>query len=278
MEISIDVNKEIFIAKGTRTIEKGWHIFYGNYARFEEQELPDVKAGEEVKVESINLLDKETQPPKRYTPASIIKKMESLGLGTKATRSQIVETLYERSYIHDTKIEATSLGIKTIETLQKYNPEIIDVKLTKHFEKEMQGIQEGKIKKEQVLEEARKTLLKIFKHFKENELKIGKELSEANLQTREEQTIIGKCNQCEGNLRIMYSKKNKGYFIACNNYPKCKNTFSLTTGLPKPTNKICKECNYPTVYIIRKGKRPFEYCINKECPIKKRWLENNFHQ
>ncbi len=278
MEILIDINQEIFIARGTRTVEKGWHTYYGPYAIFEEQELPDVKNGEEINVKSINLLGKETQPPKRYTAASIIKKMDSLGLGTKATRSVIVDTLLNRFYIKDTKIQATALGIKTIETLQKYNKEIIDVKLTRHFEKEMQDIQEGKRNKEQVLEEARKTLVKIFKHFKENELKIGKELAEANIQTREDQTIVGKCNKCEGNLRIMYSKKNNSYFIACSNYPTCRNTFSLTTGLPKPTNKTCKECSFPTVYIIRKGKRPFEYCISKECPIKKRWIENNFSQ
>ncbi len=273
MQITIEINKELFIAKGTRTIDPGWHIFYGKYAKFEEQALPDVKEGEEIKVKSISLLDKETQPPKRFTPASIIKKMESLGLGTKATRSQIVETLYNRNYIRETKIEATSLGIKTIETLEKYVPEIIDVKLTEHFEKEMQDVREGKRKKEQVLTEAKETLVRIFKRFKKNELKIGRSLSGANIKTREEQTIVGKCNKCEGKLRVMYSKKHKQYFIACNNYPKCKNTFSLTTGLPKPSNKICKECSYPTVNIIRKGKRPFEYCINKECPAKKRWIE-----
>ncbi len=271
-EITIDVNKENFIAKGTRTIDRQWHLFYNPYVSFKEEELPEVKEKDSVKVKYIDLLQKETQPSKRYTPSSIIKKMESLGIGTKATRSNIIETLYQRHYIKETAIEATSLGIKTIETLEKYVPEIIDVKLTRHFEEEMEKIQERKKKKEKVLEEAKKTLIKIFKHFKENEIKIGKALSEANIKTREESTIVGKCDKCKNDLRIMYSKKNRQYFVACSGYPKCKNTFSLPMGLPKPTGKICRECGTPTVFIIRKGKRKFEYCLNKNCKLKEEYF------
>jgi len=105
MQIDINCKNEIFIAKGTRTIEKGWHNFYMPYVKLEEIELPAVEKNDVVKVEKINLHEKETMPPKRYTPASIIKELEKRGLGTKSTRAQIVDTLFGRNYVHGKAIE-----------------------------------------------------------------------------------------------------------------------------------------------------------------------------
>lgn len=273
-EVILNVNEEPFIAKGTITKIKGWHDFY-KYAPYKEEELPSLHKGEIIKNPLIELLEKETQPPKRFTPSSIIKKMEGLNLGTKSTRSNIVDTLFERNYVKDTSIEATSLGIKTIETLEKYSPEIIDVKLTRHFEKDMDQIQEQKKKKEQVLEEAKKTLTKIFKTFKENELKIGKALAEANVETQKESSTIGKCSKCGKDLRIMYSKKNKQYFISCEDYQNCKTTYSIPKyALPKPANKQCEACGFPIVKMIRKGKRPYDYCVNPNCKEKEKYYNS----
>src|SRR3989344_1729764 len=112
MTANIDCNGEIFIAKGTRTIEKGWHSFYAPYVQLEETELPNVKEGDKIKVDKIELFSKETQPPKRYTPASIIKDLEKRNLGTKATRSEIVDTLFQRGYVQGKAIEATNHRIK----------------------------------------------------------------------------------------------------------------------------------------------------------------------
>ncbi len=274
--VDININNEIFVAKGVRTVEKGWHEFYYPYVPFKEEELPSLIKDEELKVIKITLLDKETQPPKRYTPASIIKELEKRELGTKATRSGVIDTLYQRYYILNESIEATNLGIKTIETLERFCPDIIDEELTRHFEHEMNEIQDLKKREDEVLKEAMKLMEKTFKHFKENEIKIGQSLSEANIQTREEQNMVGKCEKCGNNLKITYSKKNSQYFVACSNYPNCRNTFSVPkNALIKPTNKICKECGFPTVNAIRKGKRPYEYCINKNCKLKEEWLKNN---
>ena len=276
-EVNLEVEKEIFIAKGTITKYRGWHEFY-KYTSYKEEELPILNKGETIKNPPIELLEKETQPPKRFTPSSIIKKMESLNLGTKSTRSNTIDTLFDRNYIQNTALEATSLGIKTIETLEKYSPEIIDVNLTRHFEEDMEKIIEGKKKKEEIIEEAKQELTKIFKKFKENELKIGKALAEANVETQKESSTIGKCSKCGKDLRIMYSKKNKQYFISCEDYKVCKTTYSLPKyALPKPANKVCPECGYPLVKMIRKGKRPYEYCIFGECPAKKRWIEENMN-
>ena len=273
--VKLIIKNEPFITKGTRTIEKGWHKFYGRHNPHKEEELPKLTEKQEIKIKKINLLAKETQPPKRYTPASIIKELEKRELGTKATRSAIIESLYNRNYVKDQSLEVTDLGLKTVETLDKYCPEILDEKMTRDLEEDMEEIREGKETKEKVIDRAKRDLDKILKHFKENEIKIGKELSVANQETLEKESIVGKCPECKKNdLRIMYSRRFKSYFVACSGYPKCKTTFSLPNyALPKPTDKLCEECKSPLVLMIRKGKRPYEYCINKQCPKKEEWLK-----
>ena len=71
----------------------------------------------------------------------------------------------------------------------------------------------------------------------------------------------------------MIKKSKFGKFIGCTSYPDCKATYSLPQGLPKPSKKTCKECSFPQVIIIRKGRRPFDYCINKECKLKLDWMK-----
>lgn len=275
LTIKLAIKDEPFMAQGTRTTEKAWHTYYGRFAKFKETELPVVKEGQNIPLEKISLLDKETQPPKRFTPASIIKEMEKHGLGTKATRAAIIESLYQRNYTRENSIAVTTLGMKTIETLEKYCPEILDEQMTRSLEKEMEAIRKGKKTKDKVILHAKQSLKKILAHFKENEIEIGKALTQSYEETQKQESIIGKCNLCEKDLRILYSRKNSSYFIACSGYPKCTNTFSVPkNSLPKPTQETCEECHFPLVMIIRKGKRPFKYCINRSCKLKEEWLKN----
>lgn len=269
MKIFIDVNKEIFISKGTRTVEKGWHELYGKYTMLKEEELPNVAKAEVVNVDKILMHDKETQPPKRYTESSIIKELERRGLGTKATRASIIDTLFQRGYVEGKPIKATELGVKTTDTLSKYSPTIVDEELTRHFEEEMEEIQQGKKKVDSVIDKAKKAVIKIVDEFKKNEINIGKELMEAQIETRDEMSYVGKCPVCkDGELHIRKGKF--GRFIACNKYPDCKTTFSLPKGgLIKGAKKVCEKCGYPLILVIKKGKQPQEICFNQNCPSKK---------
>ena len=268
MTIDVNCKDEIFIAKGTRTIEKGWHVFYEPYVKIEEEELPAVNKNDVVSVRKITMHDKETQPPKRYTPASIIKELEKRNLGTKATRSEIVDTLFQRGYVDGKSIEATNLGIKTVETLEKYAPKIVDEELTRHFEEEMEKIMENKIKKEDVLKDAEKKIKEIISDFKKHEKEIGKNLLEASIETRDALSFIGKCPVCkEGDLQMRRGKF--GSFIACNKYPRCKTAFSLPrNALIKPSKNVCETCSYPKVLALKKAKKPMEFCLNPKCPTK----------
>jgi len=268
MKIKVDVNKEMFVAKGTRTVDKGWHEFYGDYIRIEEEELPQVKENDKVDVKKINLYAKETQPPKRYTPSSIIKELEKRELGTKATRAAIVDTLFQRQYVHGiNSIEASELGIHTIDTLEKYVPKIVDEALTRHFDSEMEEIRQGKKDKEQVLEEAKKDITDVIKDFKKNEKIIGESLKQAHWKAKDTMNTIGSCPNCkDGNLMIRSGKY--GAFAACSGYPKCKTTISLPNGANiNSTKKQCEICGYPIVKQIKK-KSAKDFCLNPDCKSK----------
>jgi len=276
VHVKAEIKDEIFIAKGSKTVEQGWHLFYSPYVKQEELELPPFKEKDKIKINEINKLEKETSPPKRYTEASIIKELEDRHLGTKATRASIIEALYQRDYVKEKSIEVTDLGLETVKILEKYIPEIIDEKLTRHFEDELEEILENKIKPEKILDESKDHLTKILSKFKKQEKEIGKELLISLRETQDKASIVGQCPSCKkGNLKILYSKRFKSYFLACDKYPECKTTFSLTRGLPKPTDKKCPECNFPLVQIIRKGVRPFNYCFNKQCPKRIEWMKEN---
>jgi len=268
MKINVDVNKEIFVAKGTRTVEQGWFVYYGSYVRLEEEELPHVKEKDKVNVKKITMYDKETSPPKRYTPASIIKQLESKGLGTKATRASIVDTLFQRHYVHGTSsIEATELGINTMKTLEKYVPKIIDEAMTRHFETEMEEIRGGKKKKEDVLKEAEKDIISIIKDFKKHEKEVGESLKKAHWEAKDVMSTLGSCPSCKNGV-LMLRKGKYGNFCACNKYPKCKTTFSLpNNAIIKPSKNVCKMCGMPMVIAIKK-KRPMEFCLNRDCKSK----------
>ncbi len=265
VNIKLDNNSEIFVAEGTRTIDAGWHHLYGKYAKFEEEELPSLEKGEELNVEDIKIHEKETKPQKKYTPASIIREMEKKNLGTKATRSQIVDILFRRGYLKGKTIEVTPLGMNVVDTLGKYCPEVLSEKLTRKFEKEMEGIEAGKIPSEKVIGEGRETIIKISNEFKENESEIGKALAGSLLSTRTASSL-GACHKCGGNL-VLRKSKFGSQFVGCANYPKCNYIISLPKGKLKESGR-CKQCDYSTIMVFG-GTRPWGFCINPECPSKK---------
>lgn len=270
LTVTLDVAEEPFIAKGTLTLKPGWHELYQPYVKLKETQLPQMERGQTLKQKELELQDKETTPPKRYTPSSIVNELEKRNLGTKATRADIVESLYQRGYVAEKSIQATELGTRTIATLEKYCPEIIDEELTKTFEQEMESIRERKHTPDKVLEHARQELDKTLAKFKQHEKEIGQELLEAQRETQDKQAALGPCPKCkDGTLKIMHSKKTRKRFVGCSNYPDCDLTAPLPqSGMVKATDKTCEHDNYPLVSIQMKGKRPANVCLNMDCPGK----------
>lgn len=277
-DLQLGIEKLIFTLKGASVREKGWLSIYP--IKIVESEVPDVNG--KVKIVSVADEEKETQPPRRFSPASIVSELEKRNLGTKATRASILETLYDRGYVKEQSIKATPLGVSLIGTLEKYSPIIIDEDLTRKFEREMEEIQQMKsnqlAKEEKMIAEAKQTIIQISEQFRAQEKVIGAELldaqGEAWKQEREENklTLCPKCNK--GSLQIMYSRKIGRSFIGCSNYPACKNTYSLPpNSLIKKTDKTCESCGFPMLMSIKKGKRPWFFCFNSDCEINKKRLD-----
>ncbi len=264
VKLLINANNELFKAEGAVIVEKGWMNVYP--ARISEEELPVLNLNTVLDLVKVLFEEKQTQPPKRFTQASLVKELEKKGLGTKATRAQVVSTLYDRGYIVDDPIKATELGVKTVEILEKHAPEILDEALTRQFEQDLEGIMKEQKTKEEVLSKAKALLINTLKKFKLQEREVGVELSTARKLHEDKQLIIGKCPNCGGDLRILKSKKSKKRFVACSNYPECKTIYPLPqTGMVKPTSKVCEHCKAPIIKIVRKGRKPLEVCVNPEC-------------
>ena len=298
MKVIINSNGHRFILSGARTLKEGWLKVYGKYVKFDEVILPPFKEGEQVKVLQIKREKKKTKPPARYSPAAVIKKMEDLGIGTKATRAQILETLYQRGYIEGKKkIKVTPLGMRVVEALEKNVPDIVSVELTRAFEEKMEEIMTGKAKRDEVIEESKEQLVKILKVFKEKELDIGRMLLETtgtgvttsktvakkagalkesaegeekavekapDKEERRKPLVVGKCPKCGGDLIIRYNRKTGKRFVGCSNWPKCNVTYPiLQRGEVIPTGKTC--CNGAPVVKIREKGREYEICLDMNC-------------
>ncbi len=268
MTILLGVNSEPFVTKGSKTTYQGWYEFYAPYVKLDEVELPEFKVGEECKVLDIIQDEKETQPPKRYTEASIVKELEKRGLGTKATRAAIVDALFQRKYITPKPVTATDLGIRTANVLHKYCPQILEEELTRDIEEDMEEIRNKDTSGEKVLQKAEKILNGVLNTIKEKEKQVGKELAEATSEMEKKMNTIGKCPKCkEGNLVIKRGKF--GRFIACDQYPDCTTTFKIPqTGTVAPTEKVCEKCGHPIIKVGKQGKRQRELCINPNCATK----------
>ncbi len=271
LTLTLDVNGYAFSAKSKVTVERNWFELYDPYVRVEEAELPELEEGEVLEVEGFGLEEKETQPPNRYSQSGIVNELEKRNLGTKATRAQIVDRLYNRNFIDNEPIEVTELGLAVVDTLENHCPDVLSEELTRKFEEKMEAIKNGEETSEEVIEEAREELEEILETFKKLEKEIGAELVEAVDIHREKKRQLGPCDQCDdGTLRIIKTKK--GRFVGCSNYPDCENSFPLPgQGKIESLDEKCDECHTPRIKVIRKGKRPYTMCIDPDCPTKDDW-------
>ncbi len=223
-----------------------------------------------------------TSHPPRFDPSSLLRKMEEHGLGTKATRANIIDTLIYRHYISGSYFEATTLGLAVYETLRKYCPALVSVDFTQALENKMENILRGQSDEHEIISEATSSLSSILADFNRNESVIAESLSNA-LHESNTLRIIGVCPVCkEGKLQIIRSKRTGKIFAGCSNYREknCRTTFPL----PQPPYKIhttktmCKICNWPKITVRSpKERRPWSLCLNPICPSKEKWRNRLQH-
>jgi DNA topoisomerase-1 len=264
LKAEIDANGEYFYVKGNRVASEGWLKFY-HYSRKKDHEIPPLKEGMKLKLIEVLMDEKETQPPPRYGQGRLIQLMEELGLGTKATRHNIIQNLYDRNYVHGDPLIPTEMGLAVAESLRKYAEAISSPQMTAELEKEMDAIVEGNLKRKEVVDRSRKMLSEVMKVL---ELRKEEVADEIRLGIREGK-ILGKCPKCGGDLRIVRSRKTKKRFVGCSNYPECDQAYPLPQrGEIIPLNELCEGCGAPKIKVLNKGSRPWILCIDPNCPSK----------
>jgi DNA topoisomerase-1 len=261
--LRFDSGGEPLTTGGTVVTEEGWLGVYP-YSRRADEEIPDLKEGDVVKVIGKEILAKETQPPGRYGAGRLINVMEDLGLGTKATRPNIIQNLYDRGYVHDDPLVPTEKGVKVAEALTDFASEIASHEMTAELEKSMDAISEGKISKDSVVDESRDVLRRVYDNLQNVETEFADIVWEG-IRTDE---TLGKCPESGHDLIVRRSRKSRKRFVGCSGYPDCKVTYPLPQrGEIIPLGTTCDECGSPEIKVLG-GKRPWVTCINMDCPKK----------
>lgn len=259
--VEIMINGEEFKASGFRIIEKGWQEYYP-YLERKVTLLPALAAGNVISITTMELLSKMTKPPGRYSQGGLIQLMDSLNLGTKSTRHEIIQKLYQRGYLIDTPPRPTDTAYTVIDTLEKYASIITKPDMTAQLEHDMNLIANGEHKLTKVVDESREILTKAMELLVQNRMDIRNSL----ISALQDQNTAGECPTCGKILLIRQSRYGKR-FIGCTGYPKCRVTYPLPQrGKILPTATSCETCDAPMVKIISKKRKPRDICVNMDCP------------
>ncbi len=285
-----------FKASGRKLLFDGFYRVYG--ASDKDKLLPDLQLNQEVKLSKIDANQHFTEPPPRYSEASLIKKLESLGIGRPSTYAPTISTLVARLYITIEKkqIIPTEIAFTVIDLLEKNFPNIVDSSFTSDMEEKLDLVAEDKADWQVILDEFYEPFMKRIENGKANikSLKVvtptgeicpecGAELVKRkgrygefiscstfpkckytkNLGKSEKKAVTilkdVKCPECGGDIVERFSRRGK--FYGCGNYPKCKFISNY-----EPTNKKCSECGGMMVTRELRKKQIFECikCKHKE--------------
>jgi DNA topoisomerase-1 len=262
--IILNHNNHRFFLSGTRIVRLGWIEYYGAYAFDDSEPLPNLRIGDKAMVQDIKSIEKFTQPPYRYNPGSLLKKMEDANIGTKATRAGMIDLLYARGYVREERMRASELANKVTDTLSTYCPLIIDPSFTATLERLMQDIQDGAASRRGVLVEALEHLRPVMLSLTENEQEIGSRLSKVIVaQKAADATFDTPCPKCGLKLAVVRSRGTGKRFIGCNG--KWQTGCNFTLPLPQFGNltlltRRCNVCGFQMVQARSRGRRPLVSC------------------
>jgi DNA topoisomerase IA len=233
------------IAKGQTVKFDGWSKVY-KYTNTQETELPIVKEGEKLDLKDIKMTKHTTQPPSRYNEASLVKKMESEGVGRPSTYSSIMESIQKRGYVEKAKgkgsLGSSELGMRVFDFLElNFKDFFMDVGFTVSMEDDLSHIAEGDKDYLSVIQSVYDILQEEVKKVKTND---------KNAPKNEDATTGEKCQVCEEGFIVKRHGK-FGDFFACNKYPTCKTAYlEIEEGkfqvkekkVVKSTGNLCPEC------------------------------------
>ncbi len=227
--VVVACEKGEFKASGRKLLFDGYYKILGNDDK--DKLLPNLKENDPIKLEKLESNAHVTEPPVRYSEASLIKVLESLGIGRPSTYAPTISLLQNRDYIKVEKkqISALESAFKVMEILEKHFEEIVDSKFSASLEEELDNIAQNKADYQQVLKD--------FYYPFMDKIEAGKK----NIISQKVHEKTGQsCPKCGGEL----VKKNSRYgeFIACNNYPKCKYVKQTENANNEATQELCEKC------------------------------------
>ncbi len=227
--VVVACEKGEFKASGRKLLFDGYYKILGNDDK--DKLLPNLKENDPIKLEKLESNAHVTEPPARYSEASLIKVLESLGIGRPSTYAPTISLLQNRDYIKVEKkqISALESAFKVIEILEKHFEEIVDSKFSASLEEELDNIAQNKADYQQVLKD--------FYYPFMDKIEAGKK----NITSQKVHEKTGQsCPKCGGEL----VKKNSRYgeFIACNNYPKCKYIKQTENAHDGAKQELCEKC------------------------------------
>lgn len=254
MSVTINSGEYNFKANGQLLKFKGFMTLYVEGTDIQEKEeegmLPDLKEKQEVDLQKINPKQSFTEPPPRYTEASLVKALEEKGIGRPSTYSPTITTILERRYIEkeQKQLIPTELGKVVNKLLTENFTDVINVEFTAKIENEFDEIAEGN-------EEWKKMLREFYGPFEKELERVEKELEHVELK---EEVSDVQCDKC-GRMMV-YKYGRYGKFLACPGYPECKNAKPIVETIDVP----CPKCG-ATVQ-VRKTKRKRNYYICENNP------------
>ncbi len=227
--VVVACEKGEFKASGRKLLFDGYYKILGNDDK--DKLLPNLKENDPIKLEKLESNAHVTEPPACYSEASLIKVLESLGIGRPSTYAPTISLLQNRDYIKVEKkqISALESAFKVIEILEKHFEEIVDSKFSASLEEELDNIAQNKADYQQVLKD--------FYYPFMDKIEAGKK----NIISQKVHEKTGQsCPKCGGEL----VKKNSRYgeFIACNNYPKCKYIKQTENANDEAKQELCEKC------------------------------------
>ncbi|MBM0603086.1 type I DNA topoisomerase [Helicobacter pylori] len=227
--VVVACEKGEFKASGRKLLFDGYYKILGNDDK--DKLLPNLKENDPIKLEKLESNAHVTEPPAHYSEASLIKVLESLGIGRPSTYAPTIALLQNRDYIKVEKkqISALESAFKVIEILEKHFEEIVDSKFSASLEEELDNIAQNKADYQQVLKD--------FYYPFMDKIEAGKK----NIISQKVHEKTGQsCPKCGGEL----VKKNSRYgeFIACNNYPKCKYIKQTENANDRAKQELCEKC------------------------------------
>jgi DNA topoisomerase-1 len=275
----IEAGSQTYFVRGSVVVDPGFAGIY-TYARSPDEEIPALAEGQSLPLDGEPwIVDKETQPPSRISQAKLVEMMEERGLGTKATRADIIKKLFDRGYVYGNPPVPSETGIAMYEAFKRFVPRMATPEMTAQLEAEMDQIVAGGMTKDGVVGDSRELLHNTWSEIDESREDLAKVVWAGMDQDR----ILGPCKVCEeagrtkedgspNMLRVIRAKKSGKRFVGCSGWTaddpeSCDQTFPLPQrGDVFKLEDRCSVCGQtPRLKVQPFRGRPWNLCLNDDC-------------